>query len=256
MSFDITDKDIAFYDKISPVFSSPIGGGKDGGKKKYQIPTPTLCPDCRQQRRLAFRNERSLYKRKCDKTGKNIVSTYSPDKPYKVYDQKERWSDSRNPLEYGKDFDFSRSFLQQFDELYKKVPKSSIIIDDQSENSDYSPYLLAGKNCYLCISGTDLEDCYYCFFTKYSNNCIDCNTSSNCESCYECLDCIDCYMLFYAQNSQNCRHSYFVYDCQNCEFCFGCVGLRNKRYYIYNEACTKGEYEKFISAITFSTDTI
>ena len=88
--FDITDKDMNFYDKVSPIFNN----------KKYQIPTPTLCPDCRQQRRLHFRNERNFYRRKCDLTGKDMVSIYSPDKPCKVYDQKNRRSDTWNPLEY------------------------------------------------------------------------------------------------------------------------------------------------------------
>ena len=54
ISFDITDKDLEFYDKISPVFNS----------EKFQIPTPTFCPDCRQQRRILWRNERKLYRRK------------------------------------------------------------------------------------------------------------------------------------------------------------------------------------------------
>jgi len=62
-SFDITDKDIEFYDKISPTF----------GEIKYSIPTPTLCPDCRQQHRLLFRNTRKLYKRKCDASGKEMI---------------------------------------------------------------------------------------------------------------------------------------------------------------------------------------
>jgi hypothetical protein len=58
LNFDITDKDFEFYDKISPIFNS----------EKFQIPKPKFCPDCRQQRRFAFRNERNLYKRKCDLT--------------------------------------------------------------------------------------------------------------------------------------------------------------------------------------------
>lgn len=64
--FFVTDKDLEFYDKISPVFSG----------QKYLIPSPTLCPDERQRRRLAFRNERKLYHRKCDKTGNQIISNY------------------------------------------------------------------------------------------------------------------------------------------------------------------------------------
>jgi hypothetical protein len=79
--FPIYASDAAFYEKISPSF--------DG--IKYNIPYPTLCPEERQKRRLLFRNERNLYKRTCDATGESIISIYSPDKPYKVYNQKFRW---------------------------------------------------------------------------------------------------------------------------------------------------------------------
>ena len=125
-SFAITQWDLDFYAKISPTF--------DG--QKFQIPTQTLCPDCRQRRRLSFRNERNLYRRSCDASGKQIISIYSPDKPYKVYDQKIRWSDSRDPMSYGRAFDFSRSFTEQFGELIREVRKvgSSSI---GSEGLDY-----------------------------------------------------------------------------------------------------------------------
>jgi hypothetical protein len=59
---------LEFYDKISPIF----------GGKKYSIPSPTLCPEEREKRRLMFRNERKLYKRKCDLSGKEIISVYNP----------------------------------------------------------------------------------------------------------------------------------------------------------------------------------
>jgi Zn ribbon nucleic-acid-binding protein len=59
-----------------------------------------LCPECRQQRRLSFRNERNLYKRDCDATGKSIISIYSPDKPYKVYNQDFWWSDNWDAMDY------------------------------------------------------------------------------------------------------------------------------------------------------------
>ncbi len=50
--FPVFSGDIDFYEKISPIFAG----------KKELIPPPTLCPDCRHRRRLAFRNERKLYK--------------------------------------------------------------------------------------------------------------------------------------------------------------------------------------------------
>jgi len=125
-SFPITDKDIEFYEKVSPTF----------GGKKYSIPTPTLCPDCRQQRRLSFRNERKLYKRKCDATHKDIVSIYSPDKPYTVYHQDYWWSDKWDPLNYGRDFDFERGFFEQFGDMLQEVPAISML-NYEPENSEY-----------------------------------------------------------------------------------------------------------------------
>ena len=66
-SFEVTDEDRSFYDKVSPIIAG----------KKQSVPEPTLCPHCRQQRRLAWRNERVLYHRKCDMSGKQIVYPYT-----------------------------------------------------------------------------------------------------------------------------------------------------------------------------------
>ena len=88
--FDVTDKDLEFYDKISPVF----------GGKRYTVPTPKFCPDCRAQRRYSFRNERMLYKRKCALTGREIVSMYSPDKAVTVYNHHDWFGDKWNAMDY------------------------------------------------------------------------------------------------------------------------------------------------------------
>jgi hypothetical protein len=146
--FDITDKDLEFYDKISPVFLSP--DSTESGLKKFQIPTPNFCPDCRQQRRLSFRNERSLYRRKSDGTGKDIISMYSPDKNVKVYENSYWWSDNWDAISYGRDFNFDKTFFEQFDELLKEVPKINLYLQE-AENSPYSNFETSIKNCYLTI---------------------------------------------------------------------------------------------------------
>ena len=74
-AFEITDSDLAFYDKVSPVFAG----------KKEPIPPPTLCPRCRRRRRLVWRNEHALYNDTCDACGKDMISVYSPDKSFTVY---------------------------------------------------------------------------------------------------------------------------------------------------------------------------
>jgi len=65
-----------------------------------------------------------------------MISNYSPDKQFKIYEASEWWSDKWDALEYSRDFDFSRPFFEQIKELIKDVPKMSII-NNTPENSDY-----------------------------------------------------------------------------------------------------------------------
>ena len=75
-SFVVTEDDLKFLQRVSPVYNGV----------RYDIPAPTFCPDCRQQRRLTFNNEMNLYKRSCGFSGKEILSVFSKDKPYIVYE--------------------------------------------------------------------------------------------------------------------------------------------------------------------------
>jgi len=86
----VTDKDLEFYDKVSPVFAG----------KKYSIPSPSLCPDERERRRLSYRNQRNVYLRKSSATGKTIFSMHSADKIYPVFENEIYYGDSWSPLEY------------------------------------------------------------------------------------------------------------------------------------------------------------
>ncbi|MCX6784777.1 MAG: hypothetical protein NTV81_02455 [Candidatus Komeilibacteria bacterium] len=85
--------------------------------KKMKVPPPTFCPECRMQRRLAWRNERGLYRRNSDVPGKEneqIISTYPPTINVKVYDNDYWWSDNWEPTDYAMEYDFSRPFFEQF----------------------------------------------------------------------------------------------------------------------------------------------
>ena len=123
-----------FYEKVSPAFPIPLqseGVSRSDGvvdQKKYTIPPPRLCPDCRQQRRLIFRNERKLYKRKCDATGKDAISVYSPEVAYTVYHQDYWWSDAWDALSYGREYEASTSAMGQFGALLQVVPKMALVI--------------------------------------------------------------------------------------------------------------------------------
>ncbi|EKE26695.1 MAG: hypothetical protein ACD_4C00189G0001, partial [uncultured bacterium (gcode 4)] len=239
-SFNITNLDLQFYDKVSPVF----------GWVKYPIPSPTLCPDCRQQRRLSFRNERNLYKRKCDLTQKDIISIYSPDKPYKVYGQSEWWSDKWNPLDYHKDFDFGRWFFEQINELDLIVPKLSIINDEWkwSMNCAYTNDFANWKDCYYCFETWDIENAHYCHHCNWTNNLVDCDeVFLNSSFSYECIDSIWLFNCFYLSNSKDSANCYLWDNLINCKYCVWCSWLNNKEYYILNKKASKEECENLVN---------
>ena len=49
------------------------------------VPAPTWCPECRLERRLAWRNEKGLHYRKCDLCEKKTISIYDEDLKNIVY---------------------------------------------------------------------------------------------------------------------------------------------------------------------------
>lgn len=231
VSFDITDKDLEFYDKISPIF----------WWKKFEISSPTLCPDCRQQRRLSFRNERKLYRRNCDATGKDIISIYSPEAKYTVYDQWFWAGDQRDPMEYGQLYDTKKSFFTQRDELNHKVPKKAMITK-WSENSQYANDANYDKNCYLCFGLDHSEDCYYVSLWVMNKFCMDCFWLTESQQSYECLESCRMFDCQYCSYSVDCTNCFGCHNCANCTHCFGCVSLENKSYCIFNEQYTAKEY--------------
>ena len=242
--FEITKDDLAFYEKASPV----LGG------KTYTIPPPTLCPDCRVQRRMARRNDRVFYHRKSDLSGKPVIAIYPEDSPFKIYHQNEWYSDKWDPLSFGRDVDLNRPFLEQWAQLRLDVPR--LAMDGVNcENSDYCNYCGDDKNCYLDIAGEGNEDCYFDLFTKYSKNCVDCTFVYHSTLCYECIQCHNCYDVRFSMHMDNCSSSVLCFDCIGCRDCLLSTNLRNKQYYILNQPHTKEEYEAKLKELNLSSYT-
>lgn len=221
--FSINTEDFSFYQKMS-------------------VPAPTFCPQCRTQRRWAFRNERGLYKRKCDYSGKEIFSMYAPDSPVKVYDRDIWLSDVWDAIDYGKDIDWSKPFLTQLYELMLEVPfKANNVI--RGVDSDYSNNATDPKNCYLVFNTTAPEDCMYSNGLNFSRECVDVSHVSKTETSYQSFWLGSCYRAHYCSQCVDSSDLWFCRDCQGCMDCFGCVNLRNKNYCFFNEQFTKEEYD-------------
>ena len=53
--------------------------------RKHHLPIPRRHPDQRHLDRMQMRNPRKLYERKCDQCGKDMITTYAPERPEQVY---------------------------------------------------------------------------------------------------------------------------------------------------------------------------
>jgi len=239
--FEITPEDLAFYDQVSPIFAG----------KKELIPPPTLCPDCRQRQRLSFRNERRLFKRTCDLSKESIISMYPPATPFPVYSTASWWSDQWDAKTYGSDVDFSRSFIEQLQELYLAVPRLQNVgsSDMKAMNSEYVNFAGWNKNCYLIFDSDYNEDCSYSNVIKHSKTCNDCSYVSHSQLCCECTDCNNCYELSHCQRCNNCNSGTFLLQCTGCQHCAFCCNLANKSYCLWNEQLTKEEYHLQLNAL-------
>ena len=231
-----------------------------GFYEKIKVPPPTFCPECRRQRRLAWRNDLSFYNRECDLCKKKIISLHHSEKPVVVYCTKCWWSDKWDPAIYGQDFDFSKTFFEQWQELQKKVPMPALFNDDGvgSINSEYTQNMTFAKNCYMVSHSWYVEDSMYSYAicgpeTRDVVDGLDIFNYSQLihDSCFleHCYDCQNCY---YSTGLTECR---FCYDCKGCSNCFMCVNLRQKSYCILNKQYSKEEYEEKIKKYKLDTYT-
>ena len=238
--FTITDSDKDFLEQVSPAFAW----------KKYAISSPTFCPDCRQQRRLSFRNERKLYKRTCDFSWESIVSVYSPEKPYKIFHPKYRWSDTRDPMDYGVEVDMKKSFLEQYLTMYNVIPHLSLFAGVESnENSEYTNHITNLKNCYLIFNSYFGENSYYGNELLHCKHAVDFYNVSYSEYLYACVNCSNCYKVFFAVNCTNCRDSYMLSECAWLDHCIDCHNLQDKSYQYQNKPISKEEYQTILEKL-------
>ena len=231
--FTITNDELAFYEKMD-------------------VLVPDICPEERARLRLLHRNERSLYRRTCDKTGESIISVFSDTKPYNVWKYESWFSDDWDPTDYSQEYDATRSFIDQFKELQDAVPKPALL-HVRSVDSEYVNLAADNKNCYMVVESSNNEDCTNCYWVQKCNQCIDVSFSHQCELCYECDDCYGCYRTQESKSSHECTDCIFCIDCRGCMDCLGCINLQQKKYCILNKQYTKEEYKEKLATLQLET---
>ena len=81
---------------------------------------------------------------------KDIISIYRPEALFPVYEQNFWKSDRFDAMKYGRNFDFGRSFFEQYEELRQCVPHLAMV-NSNSVNSEYTkPVSRQQRLLYAC----------------------------------------------------------------------------------------------------------
>ncbi len=225
-----------------------------GFYEKMQVPPPTWCPECRMVRRLSWIGYQILYKRKCDFTGEEVISTHHKDSPYKVYRQDIWWGDKWDPTKYGREIDWSRPFLEQFKELMRDVPLPALNTGYSTMvRSDYCNASLYCKDCYLCFGTTNAENCAYLHAVSDMKDCVDCSYNRHDEFGYGNIITWTTYQAFFCEDVVSSMNMYFCRSCVGCSDCVGCANLNKKKYCIFNKQYSKEEYENIFKTYDFGS---
>jgi hypothetical protein len=219
---------------------------------KIQVPPPTFCPQCRVQRRFAWRNERTLHRRSCSLCSKSMISMYPADTAFPVYCHTCWYSDGWDSMSYGREYDFSKPFFAQYQDLLNVVPRFSLF-QRESVNSDYANFAAEAKNVYLSYSAVNSEDVYYSRAVDDSRNVFDCLNVSSLESCYGGLYYGSSNKAHFLLRSQGCINAWLLFDSINCQDCILSHNLRNKRYVIRNVQYSKEEYAEQLKQFDFGS---
>ena len=170
------------------------------------------------------------------------MTIYSPNKSYKVYCHDCWWGDGWDFASYGRDFDFTRPFFEQFSELERDVPRMALL-NKNSVNSEYTNHSGNNRNVYLSFSVFEGENIMYSTWVMNSRDCMDCSMiAEKGERLYEIADSRTSYECQYGIFLRDCSSCFYCYDCRGCNNCFMSSNLRNKSYVFKNTQYTREEY--------------
>ncbi len=220
-----------------------ISSGEMSMYEKVGIELPIQCFSCRIKQLLSFWSFGKFRRGTSDLSGENLITVLPENSRYPIYTLHEWYSDSWDAMNYGMEYDSSRSFFIQLQELQEKIPRPHQN-GSKNTNCDWCDDVWSCKDSYLSRSMVECENLYYSYRNIKVKNSIDLSICFDSERCLDCLNCYNSYKLFYSRNSKDCIESYFLGDCRNCQNCFMCWNLRGKSYCIENIQYTKEQYSE------------
>ncbi|MEK7539219.1 MAG: hypothetical protein AAB595_01080 [Patescibacteria group bacterium] len=179
---------------------------------------------------------------------------FPPKKDLIVYCQPCWWADDWDGTEHAMDYDSSRPFLEQVQELSAKTPYTALETTYTTlKNCEYSNSIAYSKNCFMTIWADFCEDVYYSSILNTLKWSSDCLRGWKSELCYESISFIRNYRVFFSEECDDCIDIWFSRNCYRCSNCIGCVNLRGATNCIFNIKYSKKEYEEKLKELKLDT---
>jgi hypothetical protein len=209
------------------------------------LPLPDIHPLEALRRLAAWVNFLHLVHGRSAFSGKPQLTRYHPQLGTRICTPEEFWGEAVDNLEFGRPFDFSRPFFDQWLELYR-VCYILPLIQVNCEGSEYVNGATNLKDCYLCFNTVESQDCLYCFNHFNGSDNIECVGAGRSQYCYGCVTIENCYECQHCQDCVNSSQCFGCTDLIGCHECYGCVGLRNARCHIYNQPAAPEQYRLWL----------
>lgn len=180
---------------------------------------------------------------------------YDLNTPFPVWCNTCHLSDIWDPRDYGREYDFSKNFFEQFKELKYSIPHKALDQNERNgEGCEYANLCYTSKDIYLSFDTIGSEYIKYsAHVLKKNKNCVDCLIIKANERCYELVRSSSNYNSSFLVESDQCVDSHFLYDCSNCVNCCLSSNLRNKSNVFRNKQLTPEEYRKAVAELRLDT---
>ena len=165
----------------------------------------------------------------------------------KIVSYKEMQENRDNLTKLWLDYDFSKTFFENYEKLYKIIDFSAISFTSSNENSEFSDSVFWAKNAYLSfVIWLQAENVLYSNFcySNVSNILNSMLVTNNSENIFNSFFIDKSFKVFYSRYIFNSNNIWFSSNLIWCSECINCDNLENQKYCIDNKKLDKNDYFK------------
>jgi len=140
-----------------------------------------------------------------------------------------------------------KEVLSRFDNIFKNALHRSLLMTNTVNCTGDS--LTNCKDCFWSFDGTGGENFRFVESFDEAKDLMDVSyIPQGTERVYETVMGMGS-NIFFSLYARTCMDIEYSSECNNCQNCFGCVGLKNKKFYIFNQPYSEEDYWKIVDEI-------